>query len=42
MPPVAIHYNEEVFSDPWTFNPDRFANGEPSAGYFPFGGGQVA
>jgi cytochrome P450 len=39
MPPVAIHYNEEVFPDPWTFNPDRFANREPSVGYFPFGGG---
>jgi cytochrome P450 len=40
MPPVAVHYNEEFFPDPWHFNPDRFSNGEPQ-GYFPFGGGYV-
>jgi len=39
MPPVALHYNPNIFPDPWTFNPDRFANGEPQYGYFPFGGG---
>eukprot|EP00029_Vermamoeba_vermiformis_P010065 TRINITY_DN5223_c0_g1_i1.p1 TRINITY_DN5223_c0_g1~~TRINITY_DN5223_c0_g1_i1.p1 ORF type:complete len:476 (-),score=159.58 TRINITY_DN5223_c0_g1_i1:488-1915(-) len=38
MPPVAVHYNEEFFPDPWHFRPDRFSNGEPQ-GYFPFGGG---
>ncbi len=40
MPPVAVHYNDEFFPNPWRFNPERFTNGEPQ-GYFPFGGGYV-
>ena len=39
--PYAVHRNEEVFPDPETFDPHRFAPGNKYSpfSYFPFGGG---
>jgi cytochrome P450 len=39
--PYALHRNEDVFADPLTFQPERFASGKtyPRFAYFPFGGG---
>ncbi len=39
--PYALHRNSDVFTDPLTFNPDRFVSGKtyPRFAYFPFGGG---
>lgn len=40
--PFVMHRNADMFADPLTFRPERFAPGEPLPprfAYFPFGGG---
>jgi cytochrome P450 len=39
--PYALHRNEQVFSEPLRYWPERFADGKtyPRFSYFPFGGG---
>jgi cytochrome P450 len=39
--PYALHRNEQVFTDPLSFRPERFLSGQqyPRFTYFPFGGG---
>ena len=40
MSPMVTHYLEDIWPEPESFRPQRFAQGKPSAGsYFPFGGG---
>lgn len=37
--PWLVHRHPDVWSDPLTFQPDRFADGAPQLGYIPFGAG---
>ncbi|MBU6347285.1 MAG: cytochrome P450 [Actinomycetales bacterium] len=37
--PWVVHRNPNVWTDPTIFRPDRFIDGAPKVGYFPFGAG---